>query len=51
MFYLFLIFILVFACIGWRVMVNQRTAAPPADEYECPHCNEQDCICKKNKDF
>lgn len=49
MFYFILIvlFILVFGFLGWRILTQSQGAPVADDAYECPHCNEQDCVCHK----
>ncbi len=50
MFYtiLFLLFLAVFALIGWRILARRRPAEPTDPvTYICPHCGENICDCYK----
>jgi hypothetical protein len=49
-FILIVLFALVFAYLGWRILMTSGSAPPPTDAFVCPHCNRKDCICHKKTD-
>lgn len=50
-FILVLLFIAVFAYIGWRIIAGQQTTRSDTTPYVCPHCDEINCECHKRDDL
>jgi hypothetical protein len=45
---LILLFIAVFAFLGWRIISVRQPVKPSTDnQFACPRCNEQHCDCQR----
>ena len=48
---LFVLFLMVFGWLAWRIVMKQVPAAPPSEAtYVCSVCNDRHCNCRKKND-